>query len=60
MIKTVDTYDQKSYELAQYFLAEDSHRPDWQERCHKLALAIQQAVEDFFDEPSSDEPPVWP
>lgn len=50
----VNTYDAKSYELAEHFLQDEPCRdePDLYKRnCHTLALAIQQAVEDWFVTP---------
>ena len=42
-----DTYDEKCYELAQAFLA-DRPELDTPQNQHRLAVAVQQAVEDFF------------
>jgi hypothetical protein len=56
---TVKTYDPACYELAEHFL-EPSDFPAavYRARCHSLALAIQQAVEDWFeDEPRAQNAP---
>lgn len=50
----VKTYDPESFELARYFLQDEPCRDDpklYRDHCHSLALAIQQAVEDWFTSP---------
>lgn len=49
----VKTYDSKSYELAEHFLAEYKDKPEYHALCHQLALEIQQAVEDYCEELAS-------
>lgn len=44
----VKTYDQKCWDLADVFLSDEPHIHD-AERTRKLALAIQQAIEDFIE-----------
>lgn len=39
------TVDERSFELAEHFLADEPHTED---EAMQLALAIQQAVEDWF------------
>lgn len=41
----VGMFDEKSYELAEYFLADRSHTS---ENLKELAYAIQNSVEDYF------------
>ena len=41
----VNTYDSKCYELADYFLPEAAYDAHLR---HSLALAIQEAIEDWF------------
>jgi hypothetical protein len=53
------TYDQKCYQLAADFLEDEPCRDDqklFERHCHTLALAIQQAIEDWFDTPDDDQP----
>jgi len=48
---TIKTYDSKSYYLAAHFLQDDPCFNDpqaFKERCHELALQIQQTAEDYF------------
>mgnify|MGYP001547177535 CR=1 FL=1 len=43
----VKTYDPASYDLAEHFLQEEKDETSsYKSRCHELALAIQQTVED--------------
>lgn len=49
----VKTYDVKSYELAEHFLQD---APPSKERAHDLALHIQQAVEDWFEDQEKESP----
>jgi len=54
---TVKTYDSQSYYLAAHFLQDDpcfGNPALFKERCHELALQIQQAAEDYLadDRPS--------
>lgn len=59
---TVKTYDEKSYELAEHFLA-DEPSLDTLDKVHHLALHIQQAVEDWIaherDNYEPPDPPGW-
>jgi hypothetical protein len=50
MKRIAKNYDSKSYELAEYFMQEESWRDDhdFRERCDSLAQAIQAAIEDWF------------
>lgn len=41
------TYDSKSYELAEYFLADEPGATDADR--HELAVDIQTAIEDFLE-----------
>jgi hypothetical protein len=43
----VKSYDSKSFELAEHFLHDERGAANYKDRCHWLALEIQQAVEDF-------------
>jgi hypothetical protein len=45
---TIKTYDEKCYRLAEQFL-EDEPELYTMDKCHHLACAIQQAVEDFIE-----------
>jgi hypothetical protein len=45
----VTTYDPRSADLARVFLAEETP-PAPPERVRSLALAIQQAIEDWFED----------
>jgi len=48
------TYDQACYELAEHFLCDEpcvDDKPLYERHCHALAIAIQQAVEDWFVTP---------
>jgi hypothetical protein len=57
----VKTYDQACYDLAAHFLESEpcsDDKPLFERHCHTLALAIQQAVEDWFDTPENE--PVAP
>lgn len=54
----VKTYDPASHELAEYFLQDEPCRSDpvlFKKHCHGMALAIQQAVEDWFFEDGMDD-----
>lgn len=48
----VKTYDPASYDLAEHFLQEEKSETSYKARCHELALAIQQTVEDFCESPA--------
>lgn len=57
---TVKTYDEKSYDLAEHFLSDTPHL-DTFDNIHHLALAIQQAVEDWIEDKQRNyEPPDPP
>lgn len=45
----VKTYDPKSYELAEHFL-QDEPNLDCADARHNLALTIQAAIEDWFED----------
>jgi hypothetical protein len=50
-VKRTKTYDTKSFELAEHFLSDDPSIKDPELHkmlCHKLAIEIQEAVEDWF------------
>lgn len=46
----VTAYDPHSYELAEYFLANEPGQHNTVRNCQELALVIQQAVEDYLEE----------
>ncbi len=48
MPMTIKSYDEKSYELAEHFLA-DEPALNTGSNAHQLALCIQEAVEDWFE-----------
>lgn len=52
------TYDSKSRELAEHFLDEDfGSRANYADIVHRLALGIQQTVEDFCED--LNDPTPW-
>lgn len=44
------TYDPRCYELAEYFLRNEPGQHDTIRNQQELALAIQQAIEDYLEE----------
>jgi hypothetical protein len=56
------TYDSKSYDLAKQFL-QDEPNLDTLDGCEDLAITIQQAVEDWFEDKKRNyeppDPPGW-
>lgn len=48
------TYDVKCYELARGFLLDQKHPIRSEEAADRLAKAIQQTIEDFYNDPELD------